>query len=120
MSKKRTDTTAQKVETVSLEKKKTAISGSRNIPETDSSNSSGNYVVQISSWQSQKVAKRDLKKWKKRGYHNVYIKTSKKESTGDIWYRIRLGHFQTHSDAEQTGKKIAHKYGIHFWVSYVK
>ncbi|HKI45237.1 MAG TPA: SPOR domain-containing protein [Balneolales bacterium] len=82
--------------------------------------SSGNYTVQVGSWRYQKIAKKELKTWKGRGYRDAYIATYSKKSTGDVWYRVRLGRIQTYKAAEQAGKKIAQKFDVNFLVSYTE
>ena len=114
MSKEKEDTTTHKAEKKSVETQKS------NISETNSFDSNGDYAIQVGSWRSQKVANEELRKWKKRGYNNAYLATYGNKSTSNTWYRLRLGHLQTHSAAEQAGKKIAHKYDVHFWVNYVR
>ena len=88
---------------------------------TDSSNifiSSGNYSLQISSWQSKWKAQKELEKWKKRGFNYAYITKSSSSKIGYIWYRVRLGHLPDYSTAKKTGKEIASKYNVNYWISY--
>lgn len=81
---------------------------------------SGSYALQVSSWRSQWKAQKELKMWKERGYDHAYLMKYGNEKTGNIWFRVRLGHLQTHADGEQIGKEVASKYDIKFWVAYVK
>ncbi len=80
----------------------------------------GDYALQVSSWRSQKRAQEELNKWKKRGYSQAYLMKYGKEETGNIWYRVRLGHFKSHADGEQVSRKVNQEYNVHSWVSYVK
>jgi len=81
--------------------------------------SSGDYALQVSSWRSQWKAQKELHKWRERGYTNAYLMKYGNEKTGDIWFRVRLGHLQNRSDGEQIGKEISSKYNIHFWIAHV-
>lgn len=81
--------------------------------------SSGDYALQVSSWRSQWKAQKELKMWKERGFSHAYIMKFGNDSTGNVWFRVRLGHLQNHANGEQIGKEIANKYGVGFWITYV-
>jgi hypothetical protein len=88
-------------------------------PLSDLFTSSGDYTLQVSSWRSQWKALKELKKWKERGFSDAYLMKYGNEKTGNIWFRVRLGHLQNRADGEQVGKEISGKYNVNFWVSYV-
>ena len=99
--------------------KQKADSSSAHEPLSDVFTPSGDYTVQVSSWRSQWKALKELKKWKARGFSRAYVMKFGNEKTGNVWFRVRLGHLQSHADGEQIGKQIADKYDVSFWVSYV-
>lgn len=81
--------------------------------------SSGDFTLQVSSWRSQWKARKELKKWKERGYKQAYLMKYGSEKTGDVWFRVRLGHLQSRSDGKQVGMKISSKYNANFWVARI-
>lgn len=86
---------------------------------SDTFTPSGDYALQVSAWRSQWKAQEELKKWRERGYDQAYLMKAGNEETGNIWYRVRLGHLQTQSDGKQVGREISNKYDVSFWVAYV-
>ncbi len=65
--------------------------------------SSGHYVVQVSSWQSEFMAKKVADRFKDKGYQSTVEKANVKGK--GIWYRVKVGNFKTLIDAEQFFKK---------------
>ena len=94
-------------------------SASGNEPVVEAFSSSGDFALQVSSWRSQWKARKELKKWRERGYTNAYLMKYGNEKTGDIWFRVRLGHLQNRSDGEHIGNEISSKYNINFWIAHV-
>ena len=61
------------------------------------------YSVQVGAFRTQENAMRLRKELERRGY-DAFI--NKAESTGEVFYRVRVGHFQEKQDAEAQTKKI--------------
>jgi len=98
---------------------KPSVSGMNQEIPSGTFTSSGDYALQVSSWRSQWKARKELETWKNRGYDHAYLMKYGNEKTGNVWFRVRLGHLQTRSGGKQIGKEIANKYDIKFWVAYV-
>jgi len=77
----------------------------------------GDYVVQVESWRSQEKAERQTGEWKQKGYDRAAVVMYGSEGTGDIWYRVRLGQFESREMAERLKTKLTEEYGAQAWVS---
>lgn len=78
---------------------------------------SGNYVVQIEAWRSQLKAQQQAEQWINRGYEQAYLVSYGDEDTGDVWYRVRIGQFETREMAERLQDKVEEDYGTATWIS---
>lgn len=56
------------------------------------------FMVQISSWKSRRIAERQTKKLLKKGY-NAFIVKAYLSLLGGQWYRVRVGGFKTKGEA---------------------
>ncbi len=57
------------------------------------------YLVQVSSWQSETVAKKEAQKFKEKGYQSFIDKVDLKGR--GTWYRVKIGYFKTLIAAQQ-------------------
>ncbi|NBC27828.1 MAG: hypothetical protein GVY08_13270 [Bacteroidetes bacterium] len=80
---------------------------------------SGNFVVQVEAWRSQDKAERQAQEWQNRGYEETSVVAYGTPSTGNIWYRVRIGRFESRETAENFQQMIADEYGSMSWVSEV-
>jgi cell division protein FtsN len=62
------------------------------------------YTVQSSSWKSNFIAEREVRKLKKRGFDAFIYKVFIKSKNG-TWNRVRIGYFNTQKEAEEFLKK---------------
>lgn len=62
------------------------------------------YTVQSSSWKSTKIAEQEANKLIKRGFDAFIFKVFIK-SKGSTWHRVRIGYFNTRSEAAEFLKK---------------
>lgn len=81
--------------------------------------SNGHFAIQVGSWRSETVANKSLKTWKDRGFDHAYIKKYGVDSTGNVWFRVRLGLMGTREQANNEVQDINSKYHTNAWVSKV-
>lgn len=74
------------------------------------SNGTPRYTVQISAYQEKGMAEDEVRNMKKRGYA-AFIASADLPEKG-LWYRVRLGSFQSKASAEKLQKEILAKEGI--------
>lgn len=79
-------------------------------------NTTGSFSLQVEAWRSQEKAQAQVNKWKERGFENAYVVKYGNESTGDIWFRVRLGNTNTKAQAQQLGEDLKEEYSADFWV----
>lgn len=80
----------------------------------------GNYVVQVGAWRSQEKAESYKQKWADRDYANLYVVKFGDDNSGDVWYRVRVGFFDTKEDAEKLGVQLSQEINSGYWVSKVQ
>jgi cell division septation protein DedD len=78
---------------------------------------SGSYVVQVGAWRSEEKAQSFVNKWADRNYPSSYVIKTGDEATGDIWFRVRVGYFQTRKAAQEFGADLAAEINTGFWVA---
>lgn len=77
---------------------------------------SGNFVVQIEAWRSESKAERQANRWKERGFDRVFITQFGSDDSGDVWYRVRFGRFDTREMAKNLQHQLSEDYGLESWV----
>lgn len=77
----------------------------------------GNYSVQVEAWRSRRKAQEQVQKWVDRGFENAYVVKYGTESTGNIWFRVRLGRLASRQEAEQLRQQLSEKYNAPSWIS---
>lgn len=77
----------------------------------------GRFSVQVEAWRSKEKAENQVQKWVDRGYENAYVVKYGNEETGDIWFRVRLGHLATRDMAEKLKDKLQREYNEPSWIS---
>lgn len=77
----------------------------------------GNFVVQVGAWRSEEKAQSFVNKWADRNYPNAYVVKIGDESTGDVWFRVRVGDFNTKSEAESFGVELSSEINSGYWVA---
>ena len=82
--------------------------------------SDGAFAVQVEAWRSRDKAEAQVQKWVDRGYENAHVVKFGNEETGDIWFRVRLGHLATMDMAEKLEAKIKREYDEPSWTSMAK
>lgn len=80
----------------------------------------GPYVVQVGAWRSEEKAQKFVDSWAGRGYPSSYVVKIGEEESGDVWFRVRVGFFETKDAAEAFGADLASEINTGYWVSYVK
>lgn len=79
--------------------------------------SDGQFAVQVEAWRSEEKAENVVQKWVDRGYENAYVVKHGNEDTGDVWFRVRLGHLGTKEMAEKLRDKLQREYDEPSWIS---
>lgn len=79
--------------------------------------SEGQFSVQVEAWRSEEKAENEVQKWVDRGYENAYVVKYGNEDTGDVWFRVRLGHLATREMAEKLQDKLQEEYNEPSWIS---
>lgn len=79
----------------------------------------GDFVVQVEAWRSENKAEQQAERWKDRGYERAFVVTYGNSDTGDLWYRVRIGRFETRDMAERFKNMISEDYGAQSWVSRI-
>lgn len=79
--------------------------------------SDGSFAVQVEAWRSEEKAEAQVQKWIDRGYENAYVVKHGNEDTGDVWFRVRLGHLGTKEMAEKLRNKLQEEYNEPSWIS---
>lgn len=77
----------------------------------------GEFVVQVEAWRSQNKAQRQAEEWKNKGYDRSFVVMYGNRDTGDVWYRVRIGRFETRQMAERFKNRLSDDYGAQSWVS---
>lgn len=79
----------------------------------------GRYAVQVQSWRTQSKANEQAEIWRERGFENAFVTEYGNESTGDIWYRVRLGRYETEEVAENVQQRIMQEHEAESWISQI-
>lgn len=77
----------------------------------------GSFVVQVSSWRSVEKAQRNADMWKSRGFRTSFVQESGDGSTGDVWFRVRIGNFASRDMAERVKAILSSEYSTLSWIS---
>lgn len=79
----------------------------------------GSFTVQVRSWRSEEKAQEQADRWRERGFEHVYVQHYGDESSGDVWFRVRMGNLRTHEMAERLQQKLKDEYDTDSWVGNV-
>jgi|GEM_PF-2676405 len=74
----------------------------------------GGFVVQIGSYNSEKLAQKMLKKYQN-GQYPLFIRTVEMDSR--TIYRLRIGGYQTREEAKTVGEKFKNEFSVDYWVT---
>jgi cell division septation protein DedD len=86
---------------------KPAPGGSKPRPaEADAKESRGPYTVQVNAFPDEKSAKTLVDRLRDKGY-NAYLSESRNQ--GRVWYRVRVGRFESRDEAEKTQESLKRK-----------
>lgn len=77
----------------------------------------GSFMVQVGAWRSEEKAQSFVNKWEDRNYPSSYIVKIGDEATGDVWFRVRVGFFDSKEGAETFGAELGQEINSGFWVS---
>ena len=82
-------------------------------------NINSGWTIQMSSRSSLELAKRDQTKALNNGF-DAYIEQSTDNSTGKIWFRVRIGNFSSLENAKKIKKEIEKFWSKGTWIDRVK
>ncbi len=77
----------------------------------------GDYVVQVEAWRSQSKAESQASQWKERGYDRSFVVEYGNSDIGDLWFRVRIGQFDSADMANTLKNKLEEEYNAQSWVS---
>lgn len=80
----------------------------------------GEYAVQVGAFRSEVKAEKYLSNWDERDYANAYVVKVGEEETGDVWFRLRVGFFDSKDEAEKLGQELSEEINSGYWVSKVR
>ena len=66
------------------------------------------YIIQVASFRDKNTAYNQLQKWKERGY-NAYVEAKYLNIYKAVYYRVRIGYYNTLQEAENVYKKLGIK-----------
>ena len=78
----------------------------------------GNFTVQIGAFRSETRAHEAIVKYKNMGY-DAYIEETTVEGSDIVWFRVRIGRYQTSSEAKRTADELNARGNIKAWVDKV-
>ena len=76
------------------------------------------YTIQVASWPTVDRAQKNQNELKKIGYDS-YIEQFYIKSKDQIWWRVRVGHFNEKSKAEEVTKTLSEITGLKLWIDYI-
>lgn len=82
--------------------------------------SDGALSVQVGSWRSEAKANEHVAMWKSRGFENAYSVKFGNESTGDVWFRVRLGNVASVAEAERLMLVLMEDHQTQSWIDNVR
>ncbi len=80
----------------------------------------GKYTVQVEASRARETAEKQIPMWKKRGYPDAFVVQHGDESTGDVWFRVRLGRFATRQMADKAAGLVMEDYKRKTWVTTIQ
>lgn len=80
----------------------------------------GRYTVQAGSWRSETFANNQLEVWKNRGFTNAFVTKFGNETSGDVWFRVRLGRVANHAEAVKLQDLVVRDYNANAWIDSVR
>ncbi|MEX0609445.1 MAG: SPOR domain-containing protein [Balneolaceae bacterium] len=80
----------------------------------------GQYVVQVGAWRSEEKANSFIKRWSDRDFPSVYVVKIEEGDAGNVWFRVRVGFFETKEDAEKLGMELSEEINSGYWASKVQ
>lgn len=77
----------------------------------------GEYSVQVEAWRSRTKAQTQAENWKERGFERAFVVEYGNSDIGDLWFRIRIGQFDTAEMANMLKEEIEDDYNTQAWIS---
>jgi septal ring-binding cell division protein DamX len=80
----------------------------------------GKISVQVGSWRSESKAAELVQLWKSRGFDQAYYVQFGDESTGEVWFRVRMGNVPTIQEAEKLKIVLLTDHQTTSWIDNVQ
>jgi hypothetical protein len=77
------------------------------------------YTIQVAAKKDEKSAEKFMKEMQGNGF-DVYIHRYYKEKSNELWYRIRVGSFDTKDSAKVVANEIRDSMHLESWIDYVR
>ncbi len=82
--------------------------------------SDGAFSVQVGSWRSETKAEEHVSMWKSRGFENAYSVKFGDESSGNVWFRVRMGNVASIGEAEKLMLVLMEDHQTESWIDNVR
>ncbi|MFQ6674162.1 MAG: SPOR domain-containing protein [Fidelibacterota bacterium] len=79
----------------------------------------GRQTIQMASWPSLEEAEAQMDELRSLGF-DAYVQKAYFKTTGEAWYRVRVGSFDSHDAASQAARDIETATGLHAWIDHVR
>ncbi|MDR9387501.1 MAG: SPOR domain-containing protein [Balneolaceae bacterium] len=79
----------------------------------------GMFVVQLSAWRSADKAETMKSYWVDQGFENSSVVEVGDPSTGEIWYRVRIGTFANEQDASKAVTLLMDDHSTEGWAYHL-
>ena len=77
----------------------------------------GHFVVQVGAWRSEEKAQSFVNKLSSRDYPAAYVVKTGDETTGDVWFRVRVGYLSTRDGAKLLGQELGQELNSGYWIA---
>lgn len=77
----------------------------------------GRFAVQVGSWRSETKADSLSSIWKSRGFDTAFVEEYGNRTTGDVWFRVRLGRISSRAHADGLAQHVRNRYKVQSWVA---
>lgn len=77
------------------------------------------YTIQVAAKKDEKSAEKFMKEMQGNGF-GAYIQQYYKEKSNELWYRIRVGSFDTKDSAKIVANEIQDSMHLESWIDYVR
>lgn len=77
----------------------------------------GPLAIQVEAWRSADKAQNEVQKWIDRGFEQAHVVQHGDESTGNVWFRVRLGRVDSREMADKIANNLMEDYEAESWIT---